>query len=130
MLTVEETAAIWKVSPLTVREQVRTGKLPSGVSARRIGRLLRFDEHEVINAGKVAPCPSTDIPSPHIGGYASRSAVERFASRQARKTDEPPKNSSTSSVPSTGVKRTSANITTPGSRRANGGSKSGPESAA
>jgi excisionase family DNA binding protein len=114
MLTVEEAAAELKVTPATVREWANAGKIP----ARHIGRLWRFDENEIKNAGKVnAACPSTAIPSPHIGGYASRSAVEKFVSRQAHSTEKPPKNSNTSSVIVTGVKFGSEKRTTRGARR-------------
>jgi hypothetical protein len=130
VLTVEETAAEWKVTPATVREWVRTDKLPVGVSARWLGRLMRFDEQEVKNAGKGKPCPSTDIQSPVIGGFASRSLVERFAEQRERRIERRQKNTNTRSVLVTGVRFGSMKNTGGGRKPPKDGSGSGPESAA
>jgi excisionase family DNA binding protein len=111
-LNVEQAAVHLGVKPCTVREWAKAGKIP----ARRIGRLWRFDEKELQDVGKVE-CPSIAIPNPLIGGYASRSAVEKFASRQEQKTAKPQKNSSTSSVLVTGVKFGSEKPTIRGNRR-------------
>lgn len=115
-LTVEQAAIQLGVSPCTVREWAKAGKIP----ARRFGRLWRFDENEIKGAGKV-DCPSTVIPSPLIGGYASRSAVERFVKRQGQKTAHKPKNTSTSLESDTGVRLSLVSNITPGKRRATDG---------
>jgi excisionase family DNA binding protein len=124
-MTVEEAAHALGVSPCTVREWAKAGKIP----ARRFGRLWRFDENEIQGAGKVE-CRYTDTPSPLIGGSASRLAVERFASRQAQKTERTPKSSSKGSVKSTGARLSLVSSTTHGKKRANVGFESEPESEA
>lgn len=126
MLTVEEAAVVLKVTPATVRELAREGKIP----ARRIGRLWRFDESELNQAGKVSECPSTATPRALIGGFASRSLVEKFASQRGQRTAKQRKNTNTASVIDIGERRDSMSSTAPGSQRRNGGSKSGPGNAA
>lgn len=126
LLTPEEAAAVLKLTPATVRAWAKAGRIP----ARRFGRLWRFDENEIKNAGKADTCPSIDTPNPLIGGYASRSAVEKFASRQARKSAPTPRNSNTNCGLATGVRLTLVRSITPGKKRGSGGSGSGPASAA
>lgn len=116
-LTVDEAAVELGVTPGTVREWAKKGRIP----ARRFGRLWRFDKNEINDAGKVEACPSIAIQSPLIGGYASRSAVEKFAKRQGQKTARLPKNLNTSCAKGTGVKLALVSSTTVGKKRENGG---------
>jgi len=116
-LTVDEAAIELGVTPGTVREWAKKGRIP----ARRFGRLWRFDKNEINDAGKVEACPSIAIQNPLIGGYASRSAVEKFAKRQEQKIASKPKNSSTSSATGTGVKLALVSSTTVGKKRDSAG---------
>lgn len=112
LLTVEQAAEELNVSVCTIREWAREGKIP----ARRFGRLWRFDKDE-LTAGKKTECPSTAIRNPHIGGYASRSAVEKFVSRQGQKTAKPPRSTNISSENATGDSSSSGKIIELGQRR-------------
>jgi excisionase family DNA binding protein len=97
-LTPEAAAAILGVKPDTVRTWAKAGKIP----ARRVGRLWRFVEDELKEFGRpsrvLLSTPQSSTPQARIGGAASRSAVEKFASRQAQKSEHSRKSTSASSV--------------------------------
>jgi excisionase family DNA binding protein len=80
-MTPEAAAAFLGVTPDTIREWARAGKIP----AHKFGRLWRFKEEELADAGNFKRS-TPNVLEPRIGGAASRSAVERFANRQAQKT--------------------------------------------
>lgn len=125
LLTPKEAAVVLKVEPDTVREWARAGRIP----ARRIGRLWRFDETEIKNAGKYT-CPSTAIPIQVTGGFDSRSVVEKFASQLAQRTARRPKNTSTHSDKDTGERPSLVKKVTRGKKPLKGGSVNEPESEA
>lgn len=126
MLTTSQAAEFLKVTPATVREWARKGIIP----ARPLGRVWRFDEQELRDAGKSTPCPSTVTRIPATGGFDSRSVVEKFASQRARRIAKRPKSTSTSAVTSTGARLSLVKSDTSGRPQPIAGSKSEPGSAA
>lgn len=122
-LTPEQAAELLQLAPDTIRAMAKRGTIP----ARKVGRLWRFLESELMGVGQ---CRSTVDPELASGGVVSRLAVGRFAARQAQRIARRPKSSSTSSANVIGVKFGSARRSTVSATPPSDGSGNEPPSAA
>jgi excisionase family DNA binding protein len=93
ILTVEDAAKLLKVKPKTVRALAAGGVIP----AVKVGKPWRFDEtllREWLAARSrenVKQCLSTNVPTPNIGKYGSKSLAARLDAHLAQQTEPPPR---------------------------------------
>jgi len=106
ILTVPQAAQYLGLAPKTLRGLARRGVIP----AARVGKHWRFvreqlDTHIAAKAlENLQPCPSTNVPAPHIGRRGSGSLGARLDAALTQQSEPPLRNSRSSFAVVTGGK--------------------------